>query len=63
MRGSISRLLCIGWPDRMTSMIECKDIQSDKFKDAAREAECDEDEARWKERLKTGAKQQSEKPE
>lgn len=28
------------------------DTQSDKFKDAAREAECDEDEARWNERLK-----------
>lgn len=31
--------------------------QSDKFKDAAREAECDEDEARWTERLKKVAKQ------
>ena len=30
--------------------------QSDKFKDAAREAECDEDEARWAERLKKLAK-------
>ena len=37
--------------------------QSDKFKDAAREAECDEDEARWTERLKKVAKQQPEKPE
>ena len=37
-------------------MIDCKDIQSDKFKDAAREAECDEDEARWTERLKKVAK-------
>ena len=26
--------------------------QADRFKEAAREAECDEDEARWKERLK-----------
>jgi len=26
--------------------------QSDKFKEAAREAGCDEDEARWAERLK-----------
>lgn len=26
--------------------------QSDKFKQAAREHECDEDEARWDERLK-----------
>jgi hypothetical protein len=26
--------------------------QPDKLKDAAREAECDEDEARWTERLK-----------
>ena len=40
----------------MSGMIECKDIQSDKFKDAAREAECDEDEARWTERLKKVAK-------
>jgi hypothetical protein len=30
--------------------------QSDKFKDAARELECDEDEARWDERLKKVAK-------
>lgn len=37
--------------------------QSDKFKDAAREAECDEDEARWSERLKKIAKQQPEKPD
>ena len=28
------------------------ETQSTKFKDAAREAECDEDEARWTERLK-----------
>ena len=33
-----------------------KRTQSDKFKDAAREAECDEDEARWTERLKKVAK-------
>ena len=31
--------------------------QADKFKNAAREAECDEDEARWEERLKKVAKQ------
>ena len=31
--------------------------QSDKFKEAAREAECDEDEARWEERLKKVTKQ------
>ena len=38
--------------------------QADKFKDAAREAECDEDEARWTERLQKVAKQQPvEKPE
>ena len=30
--------------------------QSDKFKQAAREAGCDEDEARWTERLKNVAK-------
>ncbi len=34
--------------------------QSDKFKDTARELECDEDEARWEDRLKKVAK---EKPE
>lgn len=31
--------------------------QSDKFKQAARELECDEDEARWDERLKKVAAQ------
>jgi len=31
--------------------------QSDKFKEAAREVEADEDEARWEERLKKVAKQ------
>ncbi len=36
--------------------------QADKFKDAARKAECDEDEARWQERLKKVAKQKPEKP-
>jgi hypothetical protein len=30
--------------------------QSDKFKAAARELECDEDEARWDDRLKKVAK-------
>jgi hypothetical protein len=34
--------------------------QSDKFKDAAREAECDPDEKHWEERLKKVAKQKSE---
>lgn len=37
--------------------------QSDKFKDAAREAECDEDEGRWNERLKKVAKGKPEKSE
>lgn len=38
--------------------------QSDKFKEAARELECDEDEARWDERLKKVAGQRPvEKPE
>jgi hypothetical protein len=32
--------------------------QSDKFKEAARELEADEDEARWEERLKKLAKSQ-----
>ena len=33
--------------------------QSDKFKEAARALECDEDEARWNERLKKVAKQKA----
>jgi hypothetical protein len=33
--------------------------QSDKFKEAARELEADEDEARWEERLKKIAKQKA----
>ncbi len=42
-------------------MTECHAIQSDKFKYAAREAECDEDEARWTERLKKVAKAASDR--
>lgn len=37
-------------------MMTDKKTQSDKFKEAARELECDEDEARWDERLKKVAK-------
>jgi hypothetical protein len=37
-------------------MKESPPSQSDKFKEAAREAECDEDEAHWDERLKKVAK-------
>jgi hypothetical protein len=41
--------------------------QTDKFKDLARQIEADEDEARWKERLKVVARQKPkdapEKPE
>lgn len=33
--------------------------QPDKFKELAREVECDEDEARWDERLKKVAKPKS----
>lgn len=33
--------------------------QADKFKELARELECDEDEARWDERLKKVAKGKS----
>ena len=42
-----------------------KSSQSKKFLDAARELECDEDEARWDERLKKVAKgkHEGEKPE
>jgi hypothetical protein len=35
--------------------------QSDKFKEAAREHEADEDEARWEERLRKVAKQKPHK--
>jgi len=39
-------------------------LQSDKFKEAARELGCDEHEARWDERLRKVAKQKPvEKPE
>jgi hypothetical protein len=34
--------------------------QTDRFKQAARDLECDEDEARWDERLKKVAKQKPE---
>lgn len=37
--------------------------QSEKFKNAARELECDEDESRWDERLRKVAKPKPEKPE
>ena len=42
-------------------MIERQATRADKFKDAAREAECDEDEARWTERLKKVAKHASDR--
>lgn len=35
--------------------------QSERFKEAARELEADEDEARWEERLKKVAKQKRDK--
>jgi hypothetical protein len=38
------------------------DSQLDKFKEAAREHEADEDEKRWDERLKKVAKQKPENP-
>jgi hypothetical protein len=37
--------------------------QGERFKQAARAAECDEDEARWDETLKKVVKQKPEKPE
>ena len=40
----------------MARMVD-KQTQSDKFKEAAREIEADEDEARWEERLKKVANQ------
>lgn len=44
-------------------MADSKASQADNFKDAAREAQCDEDEARWTERLKKVVKVKPEKPE
>jgi hypothetical protein len=46
-------------------MTKAAKTQSDKFKEAAREHEADEDEKRWEERLKkvATAKPESEKPE
>ena len=40
-----------------------KQSQSEKFKELARELECDEDETRWDERLKKVAKGKPEKPD
>lgn len=40
-----------------------KQTQSDKFRELARELECEEDEARWDELLKKVAKGKPEKPE
>lgn len=37
--------------------------QSDKFKEAARDLDCDEDDARWEKRLKDVAKAKPEKSE
>lgn len=39
------------------------DAQIDRFKQAALELECDEDETHWDERLKRVAKAKREKPE
>ena len=41
----------------VTRMTDEPETQADKFKEAARAAECDEDEARWNERLRKVAKQ------
>ena len=48
----------------MTKKPSPKDVsQLDKFKEAARELECDDDEARFEERLKQVAKGRPEKTE
>jgi hypothetical protein len=44
------------------AMTEHKSTQADKFKEAAKEHEADEDEKRWEERLKKVAKAKPEKP-
>jgi hypothetical protein len=41
---------------------EVEKSQSDKFKEAAREHEADEDEKHWEERLKKVAKQKAARP-
>ena len=41
----------------MSSLSADDSEQAKRFKEAARAAECDEDEARWQERLKAIAKQ------
>jgi len=48
---------------RGAAMTESDKSQSDKFKEAAKDHEADEDEARWEERLKRVAKQKADKPE
>ena len=55
---------CGGMKPAMTSGPESKPRMSqlDKFKDTARELECDDDEKRFKERLGKLAKQKSEQP-
>lgn len=40
-----------------TDMSKSQASQTDKFKEAARAAECDEDEGRWEERLRKVARQ------
>lgn len=47
----------------MTTESPAKKSQLDKFKDAARELECDDDEQRFKERLGKLVKAKPEKPE
>ncbi len=48
---------CSGWPWRdIDGRMTDPKSQSDKFKEAARELGCDEDEVRWDERLRKVAK-------
>jgi hypothetical protein len=56
---------CAGMKPDMTSHGDSHSntSQSDKFKEAARELEADEDEKHWEERLKRVAKAKPEKPE
>jgi len=46
---------------KATHAMPDKNTQSDKFKEAARELQADEDEKRWEEQLKKIAKQKPEK--
>jgi hypothetical protein len=48
-------------PEELQTLPDDSKSQSDKFKEAARELQADEDEKHWEERLKKVAKHKTEK--